>query len=311
MEKFKAISTFLRVVETKSFAQAANSLDLTPSAVSKSISALESELGVQLLKRSTRTLSLTQDGAIFYERCRKLFSEYDEIEATLRGSYQSPQGRLRVDMPIVIARFIVLPALPEFLRRYPQVQLELGVNDRPIDLIQEGYDAVVRIGRLRDSSLLMQALSTIRLSTYASPTYLAQCGEPETPEALLQHNCLAYIHAPSGQQADWLFERNGQQFPLSVTGNFCSNDPEILIDATLAGVGIHQTASFTVAKHLQFGTLKPILTSYSTTGLPVSLLYPQTQHLSAKVRVFADFLKEQFARLCHADDLSVTFTSIT
>jgi LysR family transcriptional regulator, regulator for bpeEF and oprC len=160
MEKFKAIATFLRVVEAKSFAQAANLLDLTPSAVSKSISALEAELGVQLLKRSTRTLSLTQDGVIFYERCRKLFNEYDEIEATLRGSYQAPQGRLRVDMPIVVARFIFLPALPEFLRRYPQVQLELGVNDRPIDLIQEGYDAVVRIGKLRDSNLLMRSLLT-------------------------------------------------------------------------------------------------------------------------------------------------------
>jgi LysR family transcriptional regulator for bpeEF and oprC len=311
MEKFKAIATFLRVVEAKSFAQAANLLDLTPSAVSKSISALEAELGVQLLKRSTRTLSLTQDGAIFYERCQKLFHEYDEIEATLRGSYQSPQGRSRVDMPVVVARFIVLPALSEFLRRYPQVQLELGVNDRPIDLIQEGYDAVVRIGRLRDSSLPMQHLSNIRLFTYASPDYLARYGEPEAPEALLKHNCLPYIYSPSGQLADWLFERKGERFSLSVAGNFCSNDPEALINATVDGIGIHQTASFTVAKHLKAGTLKPILTRYSTIGLPVSLLYPQTQHLSAKVRVFADFLKDEFARSHHTDELTTTPTLVT
>ncbi|MEN9518661.1 MAG: hypothetical protein RLZZ381_1249 [Cyanobacteriota bacterium] len=296
MEKFKAIATFLRVVEAKSFAQAANLLDRTPSAVSKSISTLETELGVQLLKRSTRTLSLTQDGRIFYERCQKLLSEYEEIEATLRGSYRVPQGRLRVDMPIVVARFIVLPALPEFLRRYPQVQLELGVNDRPIDLIQEGYDAVVRIGKLRDSNLIMQALSPLRLFTYASPEYLAQYGEPQTPEDLLKHNCLAYIYTPSGQFADWLFEEDGERISLAVTGNFCSNDPEALIDSAVAGIGIHQTASFTVEKYLQSGRLKPILTSYSTTGLPISLLYPPTRHLSAKVRVFSDFLKEQFAR---------------
>jgi LysR family transcriptional regulator, regulator for bpeEF and oprC len=163
MEKFKAIATFLRVVEAKSFAQAANLLDLTPSAVSKSISALEAELGVQLLQRSTRTLKLTQDGAIFYERCRKLTTEYDEIEATLRGSYQLPQGRLRVDVPIVVAKFIILPALPEFLSRYPNVQLELGVNDRPIDLIQEGYDAVVRIGTLKDSNLIGSSASKIAI----------------------------------------------------------------------------------------------------------------------------------------------------
>lgn len=311
MEKFKAIATFLRVVEAKSFAQAANLLELTPSAVSKSISALEAELDVQLLKRSTRTLSLTQDGVIFYERCRRLFDEYDEIEATLRGAYQAPQGRLRVDMPIVVARFIVLPALSEFLHRYPQVQLELGVNDRPIDLIQEGYDAVVRIGKLKDSRLLMQPLSTIRLFTYASPDYLARYGEPETPEALLQHNCLAYTYRPSGQLADWLFERDEARFSLSVTGSFCSNDPEALIDATLAGIGIHQTASFTVAKHLQAGALQPILTGYSTLGLPVSLLYPPTQHLSAKVRVFAEFLKEQFARSHHTDNFSIPPTPTT
>lgn len=311
MEKFKAIATFLRVVEAKSFARAANLLELTPSAVSKSISALEAELGVQLLKRSTRTLSLTQDGAIFYERCQKLCHEYDEIEATLRGSYQSPQGRLRVDMPVVVARFIVLPALSQFLRRYPQVRLELGVNDRPIDLIQEGYDAVVRIGRLSDSSLLMQPLSNIRLFTYASLDYLARYGEPETPEALLKHNCLAYIYTPSGQLADWLFEREGERFSLSVTGNLCSNDPETLINATVDGIGIHQTASFAVAKYLKAGTLKPILTRYNTIGLPVSLLYPQTQHLSEKVRVFADFLKDEFARSRHTDDLSTMPTSIT
>jgi LysR family transcriptional regulator, regulator for bpeEF and oprC len=296
MEKFKAIATFLRVVEAKSFAQAANLLNLTPSAVSKSISALEAELGVQLLKRSTRTLNLTEDGSIFYERCRKLLCEYDEIESTLRGSYQMPQGRLRIDMPIVVARFIILPALPEFLRRYPKIQLELGVNDRPIDLIQEGYDAVVRIGHLRDSNLIMQALSPLRLFTYASPEYLAQYGEPETPEALLQHNCLAYIHTPSGQLADWLFEDRGERISLSVTGNFCSNDPGALIDTAVAGIGILQSANFAVAKYLQSGQLKAILTRYSATGLPISLLYPPTQHLSAKVRVFADFLKKEFAR---------------
>ncbi|MEL6385237.1 MAG: LysR family transcriptional regulator [Cyanobacteria bacterium J06626_18] len=294
MEKFKAIRIFLKVVEAKSFVKAANLLELTPSAISKSVSALEAELGTQLLKRSTRSLSLTQDGAMFYERCRQLSDEYDDIEATLRGTYQSPQGRLRVDVPMVVGRFLVLPKLPEFLSRYPKLQLELAVNDRPIDLIQEGYDAVVRIGELKDSNLLIQPLATLYLATYASPEYLAKYGEPQIPEDLLHHNCLSYTYQPSGKLAEWQFECDGKRVSLAVAGNFYSNDPVASIDATVAGIGIHQAADFSVAHHLKAGTLRSILTHYSTTGLPVSLLYPPTRHLAAKVHVFAEFMKEQF-----------------
>lgn len=135
MEKFKAIAVFLRVVEAKSFVQAANLLALTPSAVSKSISVLEAELGVRLLQRSTRRLKLTEDGAEFYERCRKLINEYEEIEMSLRGSNSVPRGHLRVDMPVIVAKFVIFPALTDFLKRYPEVQVEFGVNDRPVDLI--------------------------------------------------------------------------------------------------------------------------------------------------------------------------------
>ncbi|MBE7382774.1 MAG: LysR family transcriptional regulator [Leptolyngbya sp. SIO1E4] len=300
MEKFKAIRLFLKVVEADSFAKAANLLDLTPSAVSKSVAALESELGVQLLKRSTRSLSLTQDGAMFYERCRQLSDEYDEIESALQSAYQVPQGRLRVDMPMVVARYVVLPAIPAFLRRYPQLQLELGVNDRPIDLIREGYDAVVRIGKPKDSNLLIQPLSTLYLSTYAAPAYLAEHGEPQTPADLLRHNCLTYVYEPSGKLAEWQFDCQGKRLSLAVTGNFFSNDPAALIDAAVAGIGIHQPASFTVTKPVAAGALKPILTGYCTTGLPVSLLYPPTRHLSAKMRVFTEFIKAQFQAMAPA-----------
>lgn len=297
MEKFKAIRIFLKVVEAKSFAQAAGLLELTPSAVSKSVSALESDLGVQLLKRSTRSLNLTPDGKVYYERCRQLSDEYDDVEATLRGAYQTPKGRLRVDFPMIVARFIVSPALPDFLQRYPDLQLELSVNDRPIDLIREGYDAVIRIGTLKDSNLLIQPLSTIQLSTYASPIYLTERGTPQTPEDLLQHNCLPYIYQPSGKSAEWLFERQGRKFSLEVAGNFSSNDPAALIDAAVAGIGVHQTASFAITQQLSTGALVPILASYRTTGLPVSLLYPSAPYLSAKLQLLIAFVKEQFQRL--------------
>lgn len=297
MEKFKAVRIFLRVVEAQSFVQAANSLDLTPSAVSKSVSALESELGVQLLKRSTRSLSLTSEGALYYERCRQLSEDYDDVEAMLRGIYQTPQGRLRIDVTLAIARFVILPALPSFLERYPQIQLELSANERHVDLIQEGYDAVIRIGKPKDSNLQIQPLSAIRLSTYASPKYLSKCDRPLVPKDLLKHNCLPYAYQPSGQKAAWLFERNGKQLSLEVSGSFSSNDPTALISAAVAGVGICQTFCFVVAEYLKSGALEPILSNYSTTGFPVSLLYPATRHLSVKLRLFATFIQEQFQRL--------------
>lgn len=295
MEKFKAIAVFIRVVEAKSFVQAAALLELSPSAVSKSISALEKELGVQLLNRSTRSLRLTEDGAVFYERCRKLLSEYEEIETTLRGSHTVPRGRLRVDMPAVVAKFAVFPALPNFLKQYPEVQVELGVNDRPIDLIQEGYDAVIRMGELKDSSLIARHLCTVRLMTCASPDYLAKYGEPRTLEELSRHNCINYFYVPSGRHYEWKFEQEGVRQSLPVWGNMISNDPDALLNAAIAGVGIYQTASFAVGPHLKSGKLKAVLAEYATNGPSIWLVYPHQQHLSAKVRVFADFVEELFS----------------
>lgn len=251
MEKFKAIAVFIRVVEANSFAKAADLLELTPSAVSKAISTLENELGVRLLQRSTRSLRLTAEGTMFYERCHKLLVEYEDIEATLRDAHQVPQGRLRVDMPTNIARAVVFPALQDFLQQYPKVQVELGVNDRLIDLIQEGYDAVIRYGELKDSRLIARHLYKVRYITCAAPAYLAQYGEPKTPAALLNHNCITYFHTPSGHYHEWQFEEDGKRQSLLCQGTTTASNSDILIDAALAGIGIHQSPDFAVLQHLE------------------------------------------------------------
>lgn len=292
MEKFKAISVFLCVVEAKSFVRAAQRLSLTPSAVSKSISALEDELGVQLLTRSTRSLRLTEDGVVFYQRCRQLLTEYEEIEMNLRGTHAIPRGLLRVDMPVVIARTIIFPALPDFLLRYSEVQIELGANDRPIDLIGEGFDAVIRWGELKDSRLIARYLTHVQWVTCASPNYLATYGEPKTPQDLHQHNCINYFFTPSGQSFEWQFEHAQTQSTLSVKGNLSTNNPDILLEAALSGMGIYQTASFAVQPYLQSGQLQTILSDYETRGPALWLVYPQERHLSARVRVFAEFVVE-------------------
>lgn len=290
MEKFKAITVFLKVVEAKSFAKAADLLDLTPSAVSKSISALEQELGIQLMVRSTRSLRLTDDGVVFYERCRKLLTDYEELETTLRGHHAAPKGRLRVDMPVILARALVFPALPEFLKCYPDVQIELGANDRPIDLIQEGYDAVIRWGELKDSRLIARYLFRVQWVTCTSPAYLSKYGTPQTPQELQHHNCINYFFTPSGQPFEWQFEEGGTVRSLDVQGNLLTNNPDVLLEATLSGMGIYQTAHFAVANYLASGHLQAVLSDYQTKGPAVWLVYPQDRYLSAKVRVFAEFI---------------------
>lgn len=296
MEKFKAISVFLWVVEAKSFVRAADRLKLTASAVSKSISALEDELGVQLLTRSTRSLRLTEDGAIFYKRCRKLLTEYEEIEANLCLTNAIPRGQLRVDMPAIVARSLIFPALPDFWRRYPEVQIELGANDRPIDLIQEGYDAVIRWGELKDSRLIARYLGHVQWVTCASPNYIAKYGIPTTPQDLSQHN-INYFFTPSGQRFEWQFQKNQTQQTVSVNGNLLTNNPDILLEAALSGMGVYQTASFAVYPYLQSRQLQVILSDYQTKGPAIWLVYPQERHLSAKVRVFAEFVVELMTQL--------------
>jgi LysR family transcriptional regulator for bpeEF and oprC len=297
MEKFKAIAVFLKVVEAKSFAKAADLLDLTPSAVSKSISALEQELGLQLLVRSTRRLRLSDDGAVFYEHCRKLLADYEELEIRLQRAHIAPKGRLRVDMPVIIARSLVFPALPGFLKRYPDIQIELGANDRPIDLVQEGYDAVIRWGELKDSRLIARYLFHVKWVTCAAPTYLAQHGTPRKPQDLQHHNCINYFFTPSGQPFEWKFEQDGTVRSLEVRGNLFTNNPDVLLEATLAGMGVYQTAHFAVADYLESGQLQLVLTNYKTKGPSVWLVYPQDRYLSAKVRVFAEFIVELTSQL--------------
>lgn len=195
-------------------------------------------------------------------------------------------------MPVIIARSVIFPALPDFLLRYPEVQIELGANDRPIDLIGEGFDCVIRWGELKDSRLIANYLTHVQWVTCASPNYLAAHGEPKMPQDLHQHNCINYFFTPSGQSFEWQFEYDQTPFTVSVNGNLSTNNPDILLESTLAGMGIYQTASFAVQPYLQSGQLQTILSDYETRGPALWLVYPQERHLSAKVRVFAEFVVE-------------------
>jgi LysR family transcriptional regulator for bpeEF and oprC len=290
------MQVFARVAELGGFSRAADKLGMSPPSVTSAVRNLEAHLGVRLLTRTTRKVSLTDDGRAYLERCNRVLAEIEETEAALKRTRTEPQGRLRVEMPTGMGHLYVTPALPVFCQRYPKVIVVMTMGDRFVDLTEEDVDVIVRVGELADSSMVARRLYDARFITCASPDYLRRFGTPTEPDELAGHNCLGYFSASLGRSAQWQFARNGVEHLHSPGGTLHLNNPEALVDLAIAGAGIVNLLETGVAPALQGGKLVTILADWQTAALPVSVLYWPSRHLSARVRVFVEFLSELFAR---------------
>ncbi|MBC7436745.1 MAG: LysR family transcriptional regulator [Bdellovibrionales bacterium] len=259
--------------------------------MSKAISRLEDELGQRLIHRTTRKITLTEEGATFLERCRQILIEVEDAETTIAQARAIPRGRLRVQMPIGFGRIVVAPALASFARSYPEVVLDVELSDRIMDIANEGKDAAIRIGDLRDSRVIARRLCELRFVTCASPEYLARHSVPMIPEDLVHHQCLGYLIPQTGQYRDWIYaKKDGEPYVHSVSGGLNINNAESLLDATISGAGVAMMATFVAAGAVRAGKLQIILREYVTTGPTVSVVYLPNKRMSPRLRAFVDFL---------------------
>lgn len=290
MDKIHAMQLFIRVAELESFSRAADTLGLPKGSVSRQIQALENHLGTQLLHRTTRRVQLTQDGMIYYERAKDLLSNLDELDGLFHHDPSSISGKLRVDMPVGVARNLVMPRLPAFLHQYPGLELELSSSDRLVDLIREGFDCVVRVGTLKDSGLIARPLGKLTQINCASPQYLARFGYPENLEDLASHAVVHYaVNLGTRSQGFEIATNNGPRW-IKTGGMLTVNSTETYHAACLAGLGIIQVPRVGVREALRAGTLVEVLPQYRAEPMPVSLLYPHRRNLSRRVHLFMEWL---------------------
>lgn len=293
MDKLAGLAAFIQVVEAAGFAAAARQMGLSRSTVNRLVIELETELGVQLLQRSTRRVSPTATGLAFCDRARAILADLAEAEQAVAQLQAEPRGTLRLNAPMSFGTMQLAPAIAEFSRRHPQLQLQLTLEDRQIDPIAEGYDLTLRIGDPPPAtSLVVQPLAPVPLLLCAAPAYLAQRGHPQVPADLKSHACLHYGHV-AGR---WSWTLVGADGPvtLQVRGPFCANNGEVLRDGAIAGLGIALLPRFMVAAALDHGSLVPVLPDYPPPGLRLCALYPVNRHLAVKVQRLVQFLQEQF-----------------
>jgi DNA-binding transcriptional LysR family regulator len=291
MDRLAHIATFVAVAEAESFSAAADRLDLSRAMASKHVQALEDRLGVKLLERTTRRVRLSDAGRRYLERARRLLHDFDVADTEARGERLAPAGLLRINGPVSFSRGHLAAAIAPFLTRFPELSVDLTVNDRIVDLLEEGYDVAVRIGRLTDSTLVARRLAPVRLHLAAAPDYLDLRGRPEHPSDLVDHACLAYAYASEGMS--WRFsDRAGQTVVVRPRGPMSANNGEILTEAAIAGAGIVQQPDFVLGRHFAAGTLVRVLPDWQAPDLAVHAVHHQSRHVSAKIRVFIDYLAE-------------------
>src|SRR5690606_13949135 len=296
MDRFQAMQVFTRVVDANSFTLAADSLGLPRSTVTTTIQSLERGLKLRLLNRTTRRLSLTPDGAAYYERCVQILADIEDMDASFRDVTQGPSGRLRIDTPPSIGRLILVPALCDFHTRYPDIDLAIGVGDRVVDMVRDAVDCAIRVGDLEDSSMVARRIGTFESITCASPAYLEQYGEPKCIDDLTNHHAVHYFSARTGRVIDWSFMVDGKPRDIQVKGNVSVNDAEAYVQCGVNGFGLIQPSRYMVAPLLESGQLREILTQWTPPPMPISVVYLHNRHLSPKVRVFVDWISELFQR---------------
>jgi LysR family transcriptional regulator for bpeEF and oprC len=290
MDKLQAMATFVRVVEAQSFSKAAETLSMPRSSATTIIKKLEQHLGTALLRRSTRTLSLTDAGARYYALCAAVLADIAHAEHGLSTEGTSPRGRVRADMPGVIGRGIVLPRLREFEQRFPDIELVLGMSDRPADLIYDGIDCVIRSGELVDSTLVARSLGKLHWLTCASPRYLREHGEPQSVGDLGAHRAVNYLSNATGRPADWRFNVEGDPIMMTMKSRFAVNETEAYLQCGLEGLGLIQLSEFVASPYLATGRLKEVLAGARCAPVPISIVYPNSRNATAAVKAFVDWV---------------------
>ena len=296
MDRFMAMRVFSRVVEAGTFTKAADSLEMPKPSVTKLVQSLETHLRVKLLNRTTRRVTVTPDGAAYYERVVRLLSELEDIEASMSNAQANPKGRLRVDIGTSVAGLIIIPALPAFHARYPDIQIDLGVSDRPVDLISDNVDCVVRGGELTDQSLVARRIGEFHFIACATPEYLKRHGMPSHPSDLdYGHYVVRFFSPRTGRVFPFDFTKDGERLEIQGRCIVSVNDSNAYLAAGLAGLGIIQGPTFMVQRHIASGELEPVLADWWSEPIPVHVVYPPNRHLSTKVRIFVDWVADLFA----------------
>ncbi|HEY8117858.1 MAG TPA: LysR substrate-binding domain-containing protein [Methylophilaceae bacterium] len=296
MDRFDAMLAFTRVVELSSFTQAATSLNIPKATLSAQVAALEKRLNVKLLHRTTRHVSITKEGTAYYERATRLLNDLEETESAVSQTSRSYKGRLRVDTSGTLGRQIIVPALSDFFRRYPDINLEIGCTDRAMDLLQEGIDCAIRGGMPLDESLVARKLIETQPITCATQAYLDQNGTPQTLEELEQHMVVNYFSPRTGKVVGFNYIKDGENVSIFGRRRVSLNDIDACLSAALADIGIVQLPYFCVRNFIKSGKLKRILPDHPSERLPVHIVYLHNRHLSANVRAFVDWVVDLFAK---------------
>lgn len=291
MDRIDLFRIFCRVVECSSFTRAADTLGMPRSSVSAAVQELETRVAARLLQRTTRRVSPTQDGLAFYERCQRLIFDVEEAESLFRHDAAQPSGVLRVDVPGRIGRLIIAPALPEFLERYPKIDISLGVTDRAVNLYEDSLDCVLRVGPLSDSGLIARPVGKLPLINVASPAYLARHGTPQAPGDLPAHWPISYASPSSGRVEEWEWLEDGALRTLTVRSRVTVNSAEAYIACCLAGLGLIQIPAYDVRRHIEAGELVEVMPDHRPQAMPMTLLYPHRQFLSQRLQVFLEWLE--------------------
>ena len=286
MYRWEGVNEFVAVAETESFTQAARRLGVSTAQVSRQVSALETRLATRLFYRTTRRVSVTEAGRIYYQQCRQVLDALDDAERSITNLQLSPRGKLRLTAPITYGEKRIAPLVNEFVVQYPELDVEMNLTNQKLDLVGEGYDLAVRLGKLEDSSMMARRLASRTLYVCASPQYLSAHGAPQELSELAQHNCL------QGNLDYWRFQEQGQPRNVRISGNIRCDSGRALLDAALKGIGIVQLPDYYVQTALDTGQLLPLLTDYREDDDGIWAVYPQTRHLSPKVRMLLDFLVE-------------------
>jgi len=297
MDQLSAMRAFVRVVEAGTFTRAAQLLETPKPTVSKQIQLLEAHLRTKLLNRTTRRVTVTADGAAYYERVVRILADMDELDGSMTLSQASPKGRLRVDVSASIAMLSIIPSLPEFHARYPDIQVEIGVTDRVVDLVAENVDCVIRAGAIADQSLVARRIGAMAFVTCAAPSYLARHGEPRHPRELAtDHLVVGYFNGTAPRTHPMNFNRDGER--IEIPGRYITavNDSNAYVAAGLAGLGVIMAPVFMVEEHIGRGALRVVLPDWTSDPMQLHIAYARSRHLSNKLRVFVDWITDLFGR---------------
>jgi LysR family transcriptional regulator, regulator for bpeEF and oprC len=291
MDRLEAMRIYVRVVEANSFTRASETLDLSAAKISRTIQTLEKAIGVRLLNRSTRRISVTEEGALYYERCTGILVDVADAEASLTTRLEQPNGTIRVDTSGTLARSLLIPALDGFYKKYPDLELRLGLADRNIDLFEDGVDCALRMGPLQESSLIARRIGNARVVTCAAPAYLKEHGIPGSLEALGRHVAVNYVSSSTGRTFPFEFATDRGVVKVQMRSQLAVNDGDVYISAGVAGYGIIQPSRFMVRNLIEKGSLVEILPSFDCRYNPLSVVYPHRRNQSARLKVFVEWIQ--------------------